>query len=242
MFGRRKIATLVAEFLGTGVLTLLMLSVQRSTIGVPFFIAAAAGLTVILMSLAVASVSGGHFNPAITIGAWTVRKLQTTTAILYVAVQLLGAWAAYFLYSYFVNNTLNQIGGHYTSRVLVAEAVGAGIFSFAFASAVYQGFNRAVSAAVAGLGLMIGIVAASSASLGLLNPAVALGVHSWVWGTYVLGPVLGAIVGFNLYSLIFTDNGLKNVTSLVSSKSKKVVTNPASKTAGSKKKSTRKKK
>lgn len=244
MFGRRKIATLVAEFLGTGVLTLLVLSVQRSTIGVPFFIAAAAGLTVTLMSLAVAAVSGGHFNPAITIGAWTVRKVSTVSAILYVAVQLLGAWAAYGLYTYFVNTTLQPIGGHFTGRILVAEAVGAGIFSFAFASAIYQGFNRAVSASIAGIGLMIGIVAASSASLGLLNPAVALGVRAWVWGTYVLGPVLGAIIGFNLYNLLFTESGLSDITSLVSApktSSKTTATSAKAKKPVVKKKPARKK-
>ena len=53
MFGKRKIATIVAEFLGTGALTLLVLCVQRSTIGVPFFVAAAAGLTIALMVFAV---------------------------------------------------------------------------------------------------------------------------------------------------------------------------------------------
>jgi aquaporin Z len=73
MFGRRKVATLVAEFLGTGALTLLILSVQRSTIGVPFFVAAAAGLVVALMMFAVGASSGGYFNPALTLGFWTAR-------------------------------------------------------------------------------------------------------------------------------------------------------------------------
>ena len=54
MFGRRKVAVIVAEFLGTAVLTLLILSVQRSTIGVPFFVAIAAGLTYALMTFALA--------------------------------------------------------------------------------------------------------------------------------------------------------------------------------------------
>lgn len=205
MFGRQKIATLVAEFLGTGVLTLLILSVQRSTIGVPFFVAMAGGLTVALMMFALARSSGGHFNPALTLALWTARKVSTLNAVLYVAVQLLGAWAAYYLYSYFVNSSLQQVGGHYSGRILVAEAVGTGIFAFGWAAALYQGYSRAVTAALAGLAYMIGIVAAASTAIGLLNPAVALGVKAWVWGTYVLGPVLGAIVGVNLYSFLFAD-------------------------------------
>ena len=203
MFGRRKIATLVAEFLGTGVLTLLILSVQRSQIGVAFFVALAAGLTLSLMTFSLFATSGANFNPAITFAMWTARKISTLTAILYIAVQFLGAWAAYGLYTYFVNSSLQQVGGHFTGRILVAEAVGAGIFSFGWAAAYYQRFSVAATSAVAGLAYMIGIVAASSAAIGLLNPAVALGVRAWVLTTYVLGPVVGAVIGVNLYSLLF---------------------------------------
>lgn len=215
MFTRQKVAALVGEFLGAGVLTLLILSVQRSTIGVPFFVAIAAGLAVATMSFAVGGISGGHFNPAITLGFWTARRVTTVRTILYVAAQLLGAWLAYVLYTYFVNNTLQNIGGHYNGRVLAAEAVGAGIFSFGFAATLYNGYNRVTTASLCGLALVVGIIAASPASLGLLNPAVALGVRSWVWGTYVLGPVLGAVVGINLYALLFTKDGAKSLAAAV---------------------------
>lgn len=207
MFGRQRIATLVAEFLGTGVLTLLILSVQRSTIGVPFFVAMAAGLTLALMMFALARTSGGHFNPAITLALWTARKLAAVPAVLYIVAQLLGGYAAYSLYTYFVNSPLQDVGGEFSGRILVAEAVGAGIFAFGWAAAMYQGFTRATTAAVSGLSYMIGIVAASSAAIGLLNPAVAFGVKAWVLGTYVLGPVLGAIIGMNLYGLLFARPG-----------------------------------
>lgn len=205
MFGRQKIATLVAEFLGAGVLTLLILTVQRSTIGVPFFVATAAGLAFILMSFALAGRSGGYFNPALTLAVWTARRIDTITAVLYVAVQLLGGWAAYYLYTYFVNNPLQNVGGDFSGRIMAAEAVGAGILAFGFAAATYQGLSRAVTSAFAGLSLMLGMLAASSASIGLLNPAVALGGRAWVWGTYVLGPVVGAVIGYNLYALLFAD-------------------------------------
>lgn len=232
MFGRQKIAALVAEFLGAGVLTLLVLSVQRSTIGVPFFVAIAAGLAIVLMGFTVGGISGGHFNPAISIGLWTARKVTTLRTILYVAVQLLGGYAAYALYTYLVGNQLQSVGGHYSGKILVAEAVGTGIFGFAFASIVFKDYSRPVKASFAGLGLMIGIIAASSASIGLLNPAVALGVKAWVWGTYVLGPILGAIIGINLYALLFAEAGSSNIANAVAGVSKKAV-----KPAGSKKKS-----
>jgi len=206
MFGRRKIAALVAEFIGAGLLTTMILSVQHSGIGYPLFVASAVGLAFLVISFAVGEVSGGYYNPALTLGQWVVGKVSTMAAILYIAVQLLGGWAAYYLYIYLVNNHLGQIGGHFTGRILAAEAVGTGLFAFVFAATVYKKLSRAVSATFAGLGLVLGSLAASSGALGLLNPAVALGVRAWVWGTYVLGPVIGAVVGTLLYRVLFVDS------------------------------------
>ena len=106
-----------------------------------------------------------------------------------------------------MNNTLTSVGGHFTWRIMIAEAVGTGIFAFAWAAVAYQRFTVAAKASAAGLALTIGIIAASSASIGLLNPAVALGIKAWVWGTYVLGPIVGAVIGVNLYTLLFAGNG-----------------------------------
>ena len=224
MFGRRKIAALVAEFLGTGALTLLVLSVQRSTIGVPFFVAMAAGLTVALMVFIFGNASGAHLNPAVTLGMWAVRKVSTLNAVMYIAMQLLGAWVVYHLYIYYVNTPLQPIGGHFTGRILVAEGIGTMLFAMAWAAAIYQRFSTAVTASVVGLGYMLGIVAASSASIGLLNPALALGVRAWNinssmgWGTYVLGPIAGAVIGFCAYSLLFTDEGLMSARATVNNR------------------------
>ena len=202
MFGRKKIAMVMAEFLGTGVLTLVVLGVSKSTIGIPYFVAIAAGLVVAGMTLALGAVSGAHLNPAITIALWTTRKVKTLPTIAYIAAQLLGAGAAYLLYTYFIGQDWSN-SGQFESRILIGEAVGAFIFGLAWASAAYQKLPLGQAAAVIGAGLVLGIVAASAASGGILNPAVALGLRSWVWGTYVLGPILGAIVGFNLYALLF---------------------------------------
>jgi glycerol uptake facilitator-like aquaporin len=216
MFGKRKAAALLAEFLGTGILTLLILSVQRSTIGVPFFIASAAGLVLALMMFAFET-SGGFFNPAITIGMWFARRATAVASISYIIVQLLGGWAAFGIYKYFSNGKLTAVGGGFTARILIAELVGTAIFGFGYAAAVYKRANATnttgSSSAYVGLAYTLGIIAASSASLGLINPAVALGVNAWdIWGsmgwlTYVLGPVLGAIIGINLYDLVFAAEG-----------------------------------
>lgn len=192
----------VAEFLGTGILTLVVLGVSKSTIGIPYFVSIAAGLVLVAMTLALAAVSGAQFNPAITIGLWTVRKIKTLPAIVYVAAQLLGGGAAYLLFHYFIGQSWSN-SSHFDSKALVAEAVGTFIFSIAWAAAAYQKLETGKAAAAVGIGLTLGIIVASVASAGLLNPAVAWGTRNWVWGSYVLGPVLGSIVGFNLYGLLF---------------------------------------
>lgn len=202
MFGRKKIAMLVAEFLGTGVLTLVVLAVSKSTIGIPYFVAIAAGLVLVAMTLAVGAVSGAHLNPAITLGLWTVRKVKTLPALAYVAAQLLGGGAAYWLYTYFIGQHWSNATGKFEAKILIAEAVGAMIFSIAWAAAAYQRLEVGKAATVVGVGLMLGAIVASSVSYGLLNPAVALGVRSFSW-VYVLGPILGAVIGFNIYGFLF---------------------------------------
>jgi glycerol uptake facilitator-like aquaporin len=109
---------------------------------------------------------------------------------------------AYWLYTYFINTHLTNVG-KFESRMLVAEATGAFIFAMGWAAVVYQKLEGGKAAFAVGGALTMGVLVASVGSGALINPAVALGVHSWVWGTYVLGPVLGAIIGFNLYALLF---------------------------------------
>lgn len=211
MFRKNKLAMLVGEFLGTTALTLTVLSISHSQLSLSYFVATAAGLTYLLMVLALGGISGAVFNPAMTIGLWTVRKLRTLQALSYIAVQLLGGAVAWWLFVYLtkVNGVHNT--GTFSARVMVAELVGTFIFAFVWASAVYQRFNLVARAAAIGGGLTAGAIVASLASGALLNPAVALGLRQWGWGTYVLGPVLGAVIGFNLYNLLFVETEVAEV-------------------------------
>ena len=203
MLERKKIAMLLAEFLGTATLTLVVLAVVNKTgIGIPYFVSLMAGLAIAVGTLVFGAISGAHFNPAITFGLWTARRVKTVPAIVYIAAQLLGGFVAYLLFTYVTDSKLSNVG-EYNSRVLIAEAAGAFVFSLGWAATVYHKLDGGKAAFAVGGALTVGIVVASLGSAGLLNPAVALGVRSWVWGTYVLGPVLGAVIGFNLYALLF---------------------------------------
>lgn len=211
MFRRNRLAMLVAEFLGTGVLTLAVLSVQRSQLGLAYFVALAAGLAVAMLTYVFGVASGAQLNPALTLALWTARRIKTVPAILYIVVQLLGAWAGYGLYHYFVHTGVQAVTQSFSGRIMVAEAIGTLVFALAWAAAAYNRYETGRFAAVAGLGFAVAILIASAGSIGVANPALAEGVRAWEvfgqngWGNYVLGPVLGAVIGVNLFGLLFAD-------------------------------------
>src|SRR5467141_1850645 len=60
-------------------------------------IALAHGLAIGIMVTSLGHISGGHFNPAVTIGFWVTKRVNTVDTILYWAAQLAGATAAAFL-------------------------------------------------------------------------------------------------------------------------------------------------
>lgn len=188
----------VAEFIGTFSLASVMLAMVGRT-AFPFFLAASAGATLSLMVLIIGSVSGALINPALTVGLWTVRKLDTTRTLVFVAAQMLGGLVAWQLNQYLLDAPLKSLAGdEFLWRVLIAEALGAFVFAYGVGAAIYHEYRGLKYAVTLGLSLSVGIVLATFASNGLLNPAVALGVHSWSLA-YVIGPIVGAILGLNVY-------------------------------------------
>jgi glycerol uptake facilitator protein len=242
MFSRNKVARLVAEFLGAGLLTLVIVSVQRSTIGVPYFVGLAGGLAAAMLIMVFGRASGAHLNPAITIALWTGRQIKTVSAVLYIAAQLLGGFLAGQLYQYLINNDLTAVSSTFTGRLLVAEAVGAFLLSLGWAAAVYHNYGESKRAGLVGGAYVLGIIAASSASVGIVNPAVALGANAWAWGTYVLGPVLGAVIGVNLYGLMFAPAGAAANAALTKAAGTSTATTTKASTAKAVKKTTARKK
>ena len=203
MTTRSKVAMLAAEFLGTGVLATAVINVGRSQIGIGYFVAFSVAITLAMLTLVLGSTTSWHFNPAVTIGMWTLRKIETVQAVAVLASQMLGGFAAWKLAEYLTNQKLVSIAAEaFDWRVFTAEAIGAFVFTFGIAAAVYQRFEGAKLAASLGMALFVGTIVASIASNAVLNPAIALANQSWD-RAYIFAPIVGSVVGMNLYAQLF---------------------------------------
>jgi glycerol uptake facilitator-like aquaporin len=217
MFGNEKYAKIVAEFLGTAILVSVVLATLSAS--TTFFTAAAAGLTLAVMVMAIGSISGSHINPAVTVGQWSIKKISTNEAIVYIAAQMLGGLAAWKLHEMLTDQKLVSIAGSDQQfRVFVAEVLGTLVFTFGIAAAIKRGYEGVNAALTIGASLFIGIFVASVASNGVLNPAVAVGIQSWNWA-YAIGPLVGGVLGMNLYMML-TDRAVK-ITKKSTAKTKK---------------------
>ncbi len=89
-----------AEFFGTFWLTFggcgsAVLAAAFPQLGIAFAgVALAFGLTVLTMAFTVGHISGGHFNPAVTIGLWAGGRFSAADIIPYIVAQVVGAIAA----------------------------------------------------------------------------------------------------------------------------------------------------
>ena len=233
-----------AELVGTFVLTLVAMLTFKETS------ALYAGLTFGVLALAVSAVSGAHFNPAVTFGLWTMRRLRTLLVPFYWGAQFLGAMLAVIVINWMTGGFLKLNFEHIWSldwAVLAAELVATAVFMFGYAAATHRvSLTGASRAAGYGLALVVGLVAGGSllataqgsydtskwASVNDIqhgyrvkavsaNPAVALAtteatdssftgqrgdnkekMFSRFTSEVVLGTLLGAALGGNLYLLV----------------------------------------
>jgi len=220
------IQKLTAEFLGTFALIFFGAGAVcvdwhlRSTggLGLPT-IALAHGLAMAIMVSALGHISGGHFNPAITIGFWVTKRLSTLDTLAYWVAQLLGAVAAAFFLKVIIPDetwrnvalgTPELMRDFPTWGALALEAVTTFLLVLVvFATMVdEQGAFRAIGGFGIGLAMTLGILVAGPFTGGALNPARAFGPalasHHWLnQGIYWVGPLGGGFVAGLLYDALF---------------------------------------
>src|SRR5919107_379695 len=91
---------LAAECIGTFWLVLggcgsAVLAAKFPEVGIGLVgVSLAFGLTVLTMAYAVGHISGGHFNPAVTVGLFTARRIPASDLAPYIAAQVAGAIVA----------------------------------------------------------------------------------------------------------------------------------------------------
>lgn len=215
-----------AELFGTFLLAAAIIVGQGQPIVVMF---ALVGIV-----LLVGALSGGHLNPAVTIGALITRRIEWTRAVGYIIAQIIGAVLAFVVLDAFLGGAaaseetnlffaapalfqahdLATVAGK-EWYVFFAELTGMAILGYAIANAL-RSKERLVSAFSAGIGIFIALMVAATATSyvaasAIINPAVAISLQALSWEVwplvvYVLAPALGGIVGFVLYDVL---NGRK---------------------------------
>jgi len=184
-----------------------------------FGIALAHGLAIAIMVSALGHVSGGHFNPAITIGFWVTKRASTVDVILYWTAQLGGAIVAAFLLKAIVPEETWRAVALGTpalvrdfSRVsaMLLEAITTFFLVLVvFATAVDEkGTFRAIAGFGIGLTISLSIMVAGPFTGAALNPARAFGpaLASSHWasqGVYWVGPLAGGFLAALLYDSLF---------------------------------------
>jgi MIP family channel proteins len=217
---------LIAEFVGTfaliffGAGSICTDQYLHATGGIGLLaIALAHGLAIGLMVSAMGHISGGHFNPAVSIGLWVTKRISTLDTILYWAAQLAGATAAAFLLKVVVPEETWRAVSLGTPALARDFPVWAGMSLEAvttfflvwmvFATAVDEkGAFKSIAGFGIGLSITLGILVAGPFTGAALNPArffgPALAATHWAHqGVYWVGPLAGGFVAGLLYDTLY---------------------------------------
>ena len=217
----------VAEFFGTFWLVfggtgaaVLAASVGDSGIGW-LGVALAFGLTVVTMAYAVGHISGGHFNPAVTLGLWAGGRFPAGKVVVYIVAQVIGAICAsavlYVIASGKAGFSLadgfaaNGYGEHSPAGYsLTAAIVVELLLTLAFLLVIHGVTDRRAPVGLAPLAIGLALTLIHLISIPVTNTSVnparslapALFVGDWalaqLW-VFIIFPTVGGVVGGLLY-------------------------------------------
>ena len=178
---------------------------------------------------AFARISGAHFNPAVTIGLWSIKKFPTKDVIPYIVSQIIGSLLATFTIVAILGKQASTIGvlgsvapfGDVTLLgVFIAEFLGTFLLMYAImAVAVDKNAQPGFAALIIGLVILGIVVAIGNISGSGINPARSLTpmignlivagtpIDLLVLAVYIIAPILGAICGAQLYEYLYQEIG-----------------------------------
>jgi len=212
---------LLAEFLGTALFVFIgtasivanaMTAGGVSSLG----IAAAHGVGMAVLVSSLMSVSGAHFNPAVSLGLLVAGKIDGRTCGRYVGAQLVGAVAgAALLKALFSAPAVAAVSAgtpQLSANVGFVQAIGIeAAFTFFLVSAVFGTAVSSQAPKIGGFGIGLAIFVAAVVAGGLtgaaLNPARAFGpaLVSWTWhsqAVYWVGPLVGGVAAGWVWKVI----------------------------------------
>ncbi|MGD9763453.1 MAG: aquaporin Z [Candidatus Binatia bacterium] len=224
-------AKLSAEFLGTFWLVLggcgsAVLAAAFPVVGIGLLgVSLAFGLTVLTGAYALGPISGGHFNPAVTIGLWAGGRFPSSQIGKYIVAQVIGGVAgAAVLYMIASGNPAFSVAGGFASNGYGAHSPGGYGLGAAFVSELVMTFMFLIvilgathsRAPVGFAGLTIGFALALIHLISIpvtntsVNPARSTGPALFVGGWAVaqlwlfwIAPLLGAAFAGVVYRAVF---------------------------------------
>jgi aquaporin TIP len=208
----------VAEFVGTFALIFvgmgaIVFAGSSGLVGV----ALAHGLVIAVMASAVGHISGGHFNPAVTLGFLVTGRIAPSLAAVYWGAQLAGATVGALALRGLFPGEANLDNGVPVVNDVVSAGAAVGIEAILtfflvwviFATATDPGGAfKSIAGLAIGLTITFDILAAGPLTGAAMNPARALGpelvqnVWSDFW-VYLVGPALGAAAAALAYDWLY---------------------------------------
>lgn len=223
---------LIAEFIGTfwlvfgGCGSAMLAAGFQSENGINIGlvgVSLAFGLTVLTMAYAVGPISGGHFNPAVSVGLFVGGRFSGGQLVPYIIAQVLGGIAAAALLALVVTGNGSEIGtlasngygdaspgGYNLLSVIIMEVLMTAVFIFIILGATDERAGTAAGFApiAIGLGLTLIHLISIPVSNTSVNPARSTGpalismasdstsiMQLWVfWAAPIVGGILGALV------------------------------------------------
>jgi len=200
----------LVEFIGTFLFVLVVGMVVIGHDPNNFMLPVAIGSTLMVMVYAGGHVSGGHYNPAVTLAVWLRGRCATAEVPIYWLSQILGAFAASFVVMYLKGNTTATPADIPTVPALIAEFIG----TFALCYVVLNVATAKATAGNSNYGLAIGFTvvvmayALGGISGGAFNPAIATGItlmhiekmaNIWI---YLAGDFAGAAIAALAFKVI----------------------------------------
>ena len=181
--------------------------------------ALANGLAIAVMVSAVGHISGGHFNPAVTLGFFVTRRIAPSLAVVYWSMQFAGAAAAAALLRWFYPKSTRDLTN------LGAPGLGQGVSHWqglvieivltfflvwvVFATAADPGGSfKSIAGLAIGLTITMDVLMGGPMTGAAMNPARAFGPEllsghwsdAWVW---YAGPFVGGVLAALAYEYLY---------------------------------------